>query len=251
MKNLTARLSTIFLIAFALCVISPASGLTQPADSKKETYFGIMAGVPLAQDLSRQASFEFMGNTFSTSGELELDYGIGVAAVLGKRISDYFGVELSGSWSRQSSDLTAPAPAAALGQVLTGVPLENVNFAYDGRIMSLQSKIDLLLYPLPSSSIEPYIGGGAGIVRSDTEMDLVKDAATQGIIQALDGLGASGVVTEKIDAEETDYQLSLRAGVNIPFNALDIDLGWHFYRTYVEGKDNNSHVVAGIIKYAF
>ena len=29
--------------------------------------------------------------------------------------------------------------------------------------------------------------------------------------------------------------MSLRAGVNVPFNKMDLDLGWQ--RTYVEGED--------------
>ena len=44
------------------------------------------------------------------------------------------------------------------------------------------------------------------------------------------------LIPEKIDETETDFQLTLRAGVIVPFNNIDLDLGWQFYRTYVKGE---------------
>ncbi len=115
----------------------------------------------------------------------------------------------------------------------------------------LQSKIDLLLYPVrvpvtSSRVVEPYLGGGVGIVRSELQVDIVKDEATQGIIAATGGL-----IPEKLSNTDTDFQTSIRAGLNIPFSSTELDLGWQFYRTYVEGKNNSSHVVGDILKCMF
>ena len=82
-------------------------------------------------------------------------------------------------------------------------------------------------------------------------MDIEQDTPTQVFIGALEELGFAELLPQKIDDTGTDFQLALRAGVNVPFNEIDLDLGWQFYRTYVEGADNNFHVAGGILKYAF
>ena len=101
-------------------------------------------------------------------------------------------------------------------------------------------------------------------MRSNMDMDIEKEGA-QAVVETLGSFAElvpenlarlipenlAGLIPEKIDEKETDFQLSLRAGVNVPFNGIDLDLGWQFYRTYVEGEDNSSHVVAGILKYVF
>ena len=61
----------------------------------------------------------------------------------------------------------------------------------------------------------------------------------------------AGLIPENLAEKETDFQLTLRAGVNVPFNSIDLDLGWQFYRTYVKGEDNSSHAAGGILKYVF
>ena len=216
-----------------------------------------MVAVPFAQDLHHQTSFTVPGfNTEMTaSGDMEIGYGLGFAAVLGKEISDYAALELTGSWSRQPADLAVSLPAILM-QGFSNSDFELPSgFSYDGKVVVLQSKIDLLVYPrktaTESGSAEPYLGGGAGIVRSDIDMDIERDAPTQAFIGALEELGFAELLPQKIDDVGTDFQLTLRAGVNVPFNDIDLDLGWQFYRTYVEGEDNNSHVVGSILKYAF
>ena len=135
--------------------------------------------------------------------------------------------------------------------------------------MTLQSKIDLLLYPIkmatgPGDGAKPYLGGGVGIVRSNMDMDIEKEGS-QAVVETLESFAElvpenlaelvpenlAELIPEKIDEKETDFQLTLRAGVNIPFNIMDLDLGWQFYRTYVEGEDNSTHAAGGILKYVF
>ncbi|MCE2448310.1 MAG: hypothetical protein J4F35_07985 [Candidatus Latescibacteria bacterium] len=251
MKN-----SSVLMVVLALCAIHAVPGLSQPADDKRGMYFGTMVAVPFAQDLHHQTSFTVLNNEMTASGDLAIGYGLGFAAVSGKGISDYAALELTGSWSKQSSDLGVSLPAL-LTQGFSNSDFElPAGFSYDGKIVTLQSKVDLLLYPTKmavtsSDGAKPYLGGGVGIVRSNMDMDIEKDEPTQAFIETLEELGFAELLPAKIDDKGTDLQLTLRAGVNMPFRDVDLDLGWQFYRTYVEGEDNDSHVAGGILKYAF
>ena len=255
MENSRVSDAIVSIVVFACCVIRVVPGLAQSADDKRGLYVGTMVGFSFAQDLHHQASFTVLNTEMTASGDMELGYGIGFAAVAGKEISDYAALELAGSWSKLPGDLVVSLPAL-LTQTLSenfGLPS---GFSYDGNVVSLQSKIDLLVYPTRMAAnsddgAKPYLGGGVGIVRSDTDLDIEKDEPTQAFIETLEEVGFAALLPQKIDEKGTDMQLSLRAGVNVPFNEIDLDLGWQFYRTYVEGEDNNSHVAAGILKYAF
>ena len=257
MENSRVSDAIVAIVVFACCVIRVVPGLAQPADDERGVYVGTMVGFSFAQDLHHQTSFTVFGTEMTASGDVEMGYGIGFAAVAGKGISDYAALELVGSWSKLPCDLVVSLPAL-LTQTLSesfGLPS---SFSYDGNVVSLQSKIDLLVYPTKMAAdsddgAKPYLGGGVGIVRSDMDLDIEKDEPTQAFIETLEevGEGFAALLPQNIDEKGTDMQLSLRAGVNVPFNEIDLDLGWQFYRTYVEGKDNNSHVAAGILKYTF
>lgn len=256
MENFRVNVAAVLIVAFACCVIHAVPGLSQPADDKRGLYVGTMVAVPFAQDLHHQTSFTVLSNEMTASGDLAIGYGLGFAAVAGKGISDYAALELTGSWSRQPSDLGVSLPAILTQGFSNGEFELPSGFSYDGNVVILQSKLDLLVYPTktPASSdggAKPYLGGGVGIVRSDIDMNIEKDAPTQAFIATLEEVGFAALLPQKIDDQGTDMQLSLRAGVNVPFNEMDLDLGWQFYRTYVEGEDNNSHVAGGILKYAF
>ena len=258
MENSRVNLVAIVLVVSALCVIRAVPGLAQPADDKRKAYVGTMVAVPFAQDLHHQTSFTlpetspiFPGAELSAAGDLAIGYGLGFAAIAGKGISDYAALEVTGSWSKQPADLKVSLPASLM-QGFSNDDLElPTGFSYDGSVVVLQSKIDLLVYPTKMGGTKPYLGGGAGIVRSDVKVDIKKDAPTQAFIETLAEMNFAELLPQKIDDQGTDLQLSLRAGVNVPFNKMDLDLGWQFYRTYVEGEDNNSHVAGGILKYAF
>ncbi len=254
MDNSRVGYLSVFATIFAYCIIPSVPARSQPAEVEKGVYVGIMLAVPFAQDLHHQASFSVANIEMTASGDLEIGYGIGFAAVSGKGISDYAALELTGTWSRLPSALEVSLPALLiLGLSRSGMELPS-GFSYDGEVVVLQSKIDLLLYPGklgsgPDDGAKPYLGAGMGIVRSDMDMDIQMDAPTQHFISTLEEQGFAQLVPRKIDEIETDLQLTLRAGLNVPFSSMDLDLGWQFYRTYVKGKDNNSHVAGGIIKY--
>ena len=256
MENFRVNVAAVLMVVLACCVIHAAPGRAQPADSKRGVYVGTMVAVPFAQDLHHQTSFTVLNNEMTASGDLAIGYGLGFAAVAGRGISDYAALEFTGSWSKQSSDLGVSLPAI-LTQGFSNSDFELPSgFSYDGKIGTLQSKVDLLIYPTkmaiePGDGAKPYLGGGVGIVRSNMDLDIEKDAPTQAFIAVLEEMGFAELLPKKIDAKETDLQLTLRAGVNVPFSDMDLDLGWQFYRTYVEGEDNNSHVAGGILKYAF
>lgn len=242
MKSLRSGVAAAFALVLCLSVASPQNAASQEqGDVNRGFYVGTMIAVPFSQKLYHRTSVSGM----AVSADLELDYGIGFAAVAGNRISDYLGVELTGTWSRQSSDLGLPLPPALAGAA------SGVSLAYAGTVTALQSKLDLLLYPVrvpitSSGAAEPYVGGGAGVVRSDIDMDLVLNDRTR----AITGTPAGGLIPGKVSSKATDFQMSLRAGVNVPFDRLGADLGWQFYRTYNEGKNSNSHVLGLVIKYA-
>lgn len=242
MKSLRSGVAAAFALVLCLSVASPRNASSQEqGDVNRGFYVGTMIAVPFSQKLYHRTSVGGM----TVSADLELDYGIGFAAVAGNRISDYLGVELTGTWSRQSSDLGLPLPPALAGAA------SGVSLAYAGTVTALQSKLDLLLYPVrvpitSSGAAEPYVGGGAGVVRSDIDMDLVLNDRTR----AITGTPAGGLIPKKVSSKATDFQMSLRAGVNVPFDRLGADLGWQFYRTYNEGKNSNSHVLGLVIKYA-
>lgn len=242
MKSLRSGVAAVFALVLCLSVASPRNAASQEqGDVNRGFYVGTMIAVPFSQKLYHRTSVSGM----TVSADLELDYGIGFAAVAGNRISDYLGVELTGTWSRQSSDLGLPLPPALAGAA------SGVSLAYAGTVTALQSKLDLLLYPVrvpitSSGAAEPYVGGGAGVVRSDVDMDLVLNDRTR----AITGTPAGGLIPKKVSSKATDFQMSLRAGVNVPFDRLGADLGWQFYRTYNEGKNSNSHVLGLVIKYA-
>ena len=256
MENSRVRDAIVSIVVFACCAIRVAPGLAQPADDKRGLYVGTMVAVPFAQDLHHQTSFTVLNNEMTASGDLAIGYGLGFAGVLGKGISDYAALELTGSWSKQPCDLGVSLPAI-LTETLSnsdfGLPS---GFSYDGNVVVLQSKVDLLVYPTKMAAdsddgAKPYLGGGMGIVRSGMDMDIEKDEPTQAFIETLEEVGFAELLPQRIDDKGTDLQLTVRAGVNVPFNEMDLDLGWQFYRTYVEGEDNNSHVAGGILKYAF
>ena len=261
MENSRVNVVAVLMVASALCVMYAVPGMARSADDNRKMYVGAMVGIPFAQDLHHQTSFTLPetspilpGTELSAAGDLAIGYGLGFAAVVGKGISDYVALELTGSWSSQPSDLSVSLPAI-LTQGLSGGGFElPSSFSYDGNGVALQSKIDLLIYPMKMAAgsdrgAKPYLGGGVGIVRSNMDLDIKEDELTQAFIENL-GENAE-LVPEKIDHTGTDFQLTLRAGVNVPFRGMDLDLGWQFYRTYVEGKDNNSHVAGCIVKYAF
>ena len=254
MKNSEGNCPFVLLTVFAFCMISSVPARSQPAEDERGLYIGTMVAVPFAQDLHHQTSFSVADIKMTASGDLEIGYGIGFAAVSGKGISDYAALELTGTWSRQPSDLAVSLPRLlVLGLSRSGLELPS-GFDYGGDVVILQSKIDLLLHPLkigsgPDDGAKPYLGAGMGIVRSDMDMDIKMDVPTQNFISALGEVGAAELVPQKIDEIGTDFQLTLRAGLNLPFNRMDLDLGWQFYRTYVKGKDNNSHAAGGILKY--
>ena len=255
MENSRASDAIVSIVFFACCVICVVPGLAQPADDKRGLYVGTMVGVTLAQDLHHQTSFTVFNTEMTASGDMEIGYGIGFAAVAGKGISDYTALELTGSWSKQPCDLVVSLPAL-LTQALSedfGLP---PGFSYDGNVVVLQSKVDLLVYPTKMAAdsdggTKPYLGGGVGIARSGMDMNIEKDEPTQAFIETLEEVGFAELLPQRIDDKGTDFQLTLRAGVNVPFNEIDLDLGWQFYRTYVEGEDNNAHVAGGILKYVF
>lgn len=255
MKSLRSGGAAVFALVLFFSAVYPRSGVSQEQGGvNRGFYVGTMVAVPFSQKLYHQTSFSGM----TVSADLELDYGIGFAAVAGNRISDYLGVELTGTWSRQSADLRLPLPPALARQLSQVVQLPaaaaagGLSFDYSGTVSALQSKLDILLYPvrIPVTSscvAEPYAGGGAGVVRSDVDMDLVLNDQTRAIRS-----GAAGqLIPGNVKSKATDFQTSLRAGVNVPFDRLAADLGWQFYRTYNEGKNSNSHVVGLVIKYAF
>ena len=262
MENFRGNVAAILMVTSALCFIHAVPGLAQPGDAKRRLYVGTMVAIPFAQDLHHQTSFTLPetspvlpGAELSATGDMEIGYGLGFAAILGRGISDYAALELTGSWSKQPADLVVALPAILM-QGFSNSDLElPAGFSFAGKIAILQSKIDLLIYPAKmvtdSGGAQPYLGGGVGIVRSDIDMDIEQDAPTQAFIDELKELNFAELLPQKIDDTGTDFQLALRTGVNIPFNSMDLDLGWQFYRTYVEGKDNNSHVAGGILKYAF
>ena len=254
MESSRGNLAAVLMVAVALCVIHAVPGWSQPVEHKRKVYVGTMVAVSLAQDLHHQTSFTVLDNEMPASGDLAIGYGLGFAAVAGRGISDYAALELTGAWSKQSSVLGVSLPAS-LTQVLSSSELElPAGFSYDGKLVALQSKLDLLVYPTkmavtPRDGAKPYLGGGVGIMRSNMDMDIERDEPTQAFIE---NLGAfEELVPKKIDDQTTDLQLTLRAGVNVPFNEMDLDLGWQFYRTYIEGENNSSHVASGILKYAF
>ena len=239
---------------------------------KERWYVGTMVAVIFGQDLHHKTAFTTPDNEKMTvSSHLVIDYGIGFAGIAGKGISDYAALEFTGSWARLPSHLEVPLPLPTFfteGLSQSGFELPS-GFNYDGKLVALQSKIDLLLYPIkmatgPSGGAKPYLGGGVGIVRSDMDMDIEKEGS-QAVVETLGSFAElipenlaelipenlAGLIPEKIDEKETDLQLTLRAGVNMPFNSMDLDLGWQFYRTYVKGEDNSSHVAGGILKYVF
>lgn len=247
MKSLRSGVAAVFALVLCLSVASPRSAASQePGGVNKGFYVGTMIAVPFSQKLYHRTAVSGM----TVSADLELDYGIGFAAVAGNRISDYLGVELTGTWSRQSSDLRLPLPPALAGALPAAA--RGASLAYGGTVTALQSKLDLLLYPVripitSSGAAEPYVGGGAGVVRSDVDMALVQSDQTR----AIAATPAGRLVPGKVSSKATDFQMSLRAGVNVPFDRLGADLGWQFYRTYNEGKNSNSHVLGLVIKYAF
>ncbi len=246
MKSLRSGVAAVFALVLCLSVASPRDAASQePGDVNRGFYVGTMIAVPFSQKLYHRTSVGGM----TVSADLELDYGIGFAAVAGNRISDYLGVELTGTWSRQSSDLRLPLPPALAGALPAAAG--GASLAYAGTVTALQSKLDLLLYPvripITSSGVaEPYAGGGAGVVRSDVDMALVRNDRTR----AITATPAGRLIPGKVSSKATDFQMSLRAGVNVPFDRLGADLGWQFYRTYNEGKNSNSHVLGLVIKYA-
>ena len=263
MEHLRGSVAAVLVFASAFCVLQAVPGLAQTGDAKRRLYVGTMVAVPFAQDLHHQTSFTlpeaspiFPGVEMSAAGDMEIGYGIGFAAVLGKEISTYAALELTGIWSKQPADLRVSLPAI-LTQGFSNSNFELPSgFRYDGNVVVLQSKVDLLVCPIKMAmssddGAKPYLGGGGGIVRSNVEVDIEQDAPTQAFIGALEELGFAELLPQKIDDTGTDFQLTLRAGVMVPFNNIDLDLGWQFYRTYVEGEDNNSHVAGGILKYAF
>ena len=244
------------MVVFTCCVIHAVPGLAQPADDKRGLYVGTMVAVPFAQDLHHQTSFSVFNQEMTASGDIEIGYGIGFAAIAGKGISDYTALELTGSWSKQPCDLRVSLPAI-FTQGFSNSDFELPSgFSYDGNVVVLQSKVDLLVYPTKiamssDDGAKPYLGGGVGIVRSNVEVDIEKDEPTQAFIETLEEVGFAQLLPQRIDDKGTDLQLTLRAGVNLPFNEMDLDLGWQFYRTYVEGEDNDSHAAGGILKYVF
>ncbi len=266
MKSLKIGLPFFLVVTFAFFLILPEAGFSQTSEVKKGFYVGALVGVPFAQDLSEQVAVSVMGKEQNIPAEFSVDYGIGAAVTVGNRISDYFAVELVGSWSRQSAELSASPPATlleplvslatanpALGAALGSDP-QSLKFVYDdGRLIALQASTSVLLYPVPGESVEPYIGGGVGIVRSDVEVGA--NQQTKGLVSALTGAGAQNPaipkIPEKIDETMTDYQATLQAGINIPFDSLDISVGWNYYKTFKDGKDSNSHVAALTLKYFF
>ena len=254
MESSRVSYSTVVVSIFWFCVLPTLPARSQPTEDDRGIYIGTMVAVPFAQQLYHQASFTVADISMTANGDLDLGYGIGFAAVSGKGISDHVALELTGTWSRQPSDLAVTLPRLLiLGLSRSGLELPS-GFDYGGEVEVLQSKIDLLLYPVrmgsgPEDGAKPYLGVGMGIVRSDLEMDMQMDDPTENFISALGELGAADLVPRRIDEIETDYQLTLRAGLNFPISGMDLDLGWQFYRTYVKGKDNNSHVAGGILKY--
>ena len=255
MKSLGSGVPAVFLFVLFFFAVHPQDVVSQESEAvDRGFYVGSMVAVPFGQSLYHQTSFNLGGSAVAISAGLDLDYGVGFAAVFGNRISDYLGVELTGTWSRQSSDLRLPLPQA----VVQMLPLPSaaagggVILPYRGRVIALQSKLDLLLYPVripvtSSGVAEPYLGGGAGLVKSDLDMDIILNDQTR----ALAAAGPAGqLIPRKVTSKETDLQMSLRAGVNVPFGRLSADLGWQFYRTYNKGKNSNSHVAGLIIKYA-
>jgi len=254
MQNSKVNVAAV-LMAAALCLTHAVPGWSEPVENKRKVYVGTMVAVPLAQDLHHQTSFTVLDNELTASGDLAIGYGLGFAAVVGRGISDYAALELTGSWSKQSSVLGVSLPAVLQGFSSGDFELP-AGFSYDGKLVSLQSKIDLLVYPTkmamtPGDGVKPYLGGGVGIVRPNMDMDIERDEPTQAFIETLEELGFAELLPEKIDDRGTDLQLTLRAGVNVPFNEMDLDLGWQFYRTYIEGENNSSHIASGSLKYAF
>ena len=252
------------MVASALCFIHAVPGLSQPADKKRKVYVGTMVAVTFGQDLHHKTAFITPDNTEMTvSSHLVIDYGIGFAAIAGKGISDYTALEFTGSWARLPSHLEVPLPLPTFfteGLSQSGFELPS-GFNYDGKLVTLQSKIDLLLYPIkmatgPGGGAKPYLGGGGGIVRSNMDMDIEKEGS-QAVVETLGSFAElipenlAELIPENLAEKETDFQLTLRAGVNVPFNSMDLDLGWQFYRTYVKGEDNSSHAAGGILKYVF
>ena len=248
MKSLRSGVPAVFALVLFFSAVYPRSVVSQEPDGvNRGFYVGTMVAVPFGQSLYHQTSFNLGGNAVAVSADLDLDYGIGFAAVFGNRISDYLGVELTGTWSRQSADLRLPLPPALVSQLPGVAAGDGMTLPYRGRVIALQSKLDLLLYParipVTSSGVaEPYLGGGAGVVRSDIDVDIVLDQTSP--------LRGIPMIPGKVTSKQTDLQMSLRAGVNVPFDRLAADLGWQFYRTYNEGKNSNSHVVGLVIKYA-
>ena len=255
MNNSRVNVAAVLTVA-ALCLTHAVPGRAERVENKRKVYVGTMVAVSLAQDLHHQTSFTVLDNEMTASGDLAIGYGLGFAAVSGRGISDYAALELTGSWSKQSSVLGVSLPAVLTQGFSSGDFELPASFSYDGKLVSLQSKIDLLVYPTkmamtPGDGAKPYLGGGVGIVRSNMDMDIERDEPTQAFIETLEELGFAELLPEKIDDRGTDLQLTFRAGVNVPFNEMDLDLGWQFYRTYIEGENNNSHIASGILKYAF
>ena len=90
--------------------------------------------------------------------------------------------------------------------------MSGISLVFNYRYQSLQSKIDLLIYPTkmatgPGGGAKPYLGGGVGIVRSD--MDIKKNAPTQAFIEALAEIGFAELLPQKIDDKGTDFQSAL------------------------------------------
>ena len=263
MENSRVSDAAVLMIVFACCLTHASPGLSQPADAKRRAYVGTMVAVPFAQDLHRQTSFILPetspilpGAEMSAAGDMEIGYGIGFAAVAGKGISDYTALELTGSWSKQPCDLVVALPTILMQGFSNGDFELPSGVSYDGNVVILQSKVDLLVYPTKKaadsdSGTKPYLGGGVGIVRSGMDLDIEKDEPTQAFIETLEEVGFAQLLPQRIDDKGTDFQLTLRAGVNVPFNEIDLDLGWQFYRTYVEGEDNSAHAAGGILKYVF
>jgi opacity protein-like surface antigen len=208
MEHLRGSIAAVLVVVLVCCVISAVPGLAQPGDAERRLYVGTMVAVPFAQDLHHQTSFilpetspVLPGAELSAAGDMEIGYGLGFAAILGREISTYAALELTGSWSKQPADLVVSLPAILM-QGFSNSDLElPAGFSFAGKIVILQSKIDLLIYPTKiatdSGGAQPYLGGGVGIVRSDIDMDIEKDVPTQAFIEELEESGFAELLPQK------------------------------------------------------
>jgi opacity protein-like surface antigen len=183
--------------AVAAAVLYAGLGLASTAQAQmntqranyREFFFGVGVGLVMPTDMHLSATGTVVG-----SGDASFDNGVVGTVGLGFNFNPWLALEVEGGYASVGMD-KIDGTLSSGGTTISG------SMDVDGDVRTWLGMVNLFVRPMGMGRISPYVGGGAGVAHSKTE---IRSVSSGGSIIAVNG-----------SSEQTDFAAQGIAGLDV------------------------------------